>query len=49
MARIAEELPGTRQSLICTADVPAPFAPPLLDRVVPTTDAMADRIWDELH
>ncbi len=49
MARIAEELPEVRQSLICTADAPAPFAPSLLDRVVPTTDAIAGHIRDELR
>jgi hypothetical protein len=48
MARVAEALPETRQSLICTADVPAPFAPSLLDQVLPTADAIAEHVRQQL-
>ena len=48
MARVAEALPEARQSLICTADVPAPFTPSLLDQVLPTADAIAEHVRQQL-
>ena len=42
MARVLEENPGTRASLVCTRDAPAPYAVELLDEVVPTADRVSD-------
>lgn len=44
MASLAQRRPGLRMSLLCSAPAPAPFAPHLLDRIVPTTPRIADAV-----
>jgi pyruvate/2-oxoglutarate/acetoin dehydrogenase E1 component len=48
MSRVLEELPGVRARLCCTLDAPAPFAPELVDRIVPTASAIADAVRELL-
>lgn len=42
MARVFERLPDRRARLVCSAQAPAPFAPELLDKVVPTVERITE-------
>ena len=48
LARALEAAPGTRARLLCTLDAPAPFAPALVDEIVPGAAAIAAAVRDLL-
>jgi pyruvate/2-oxoglutarate/acetoin dehydrogenase E1 component len=44
MARVLVARPGARAALLCTLDAPSPFAPVLVDAIVPGPQAIADAV-----
>jgi pyruvate dehydrogenase E1 component beta subunit len=44
MSRVAEQLPGERLRLLCASETFYPFAPALLDEVVPTVGRIRDTV-----
>jgi pyruvate dehydrogenase E1 component beta subunit len=44
LARVVAERPGARAALLCTLDAPTPFAPELVDMLVPDARAIANAV-----